>query len=199
MVADLLVREFRAPAPPRPPPGRGCQPGAPALGGLGLPLRSRARTSSTSACGGCARSSARMRPSKRCGMAVTALLRRRWVEIAWFAFAARTSSPWLSSRAGRRSLPFHLDQPDPGLRLPGLGAGVDRIVLGLVILATGSLILSDAFSGEQLWGELFEVPLMSAMFLAMVWHARRRQDAVRPRGRGRASARPARPSEALPA
>jgi signal transduction histidine kinase len=53
------------------------------------------------------------------------------------------------------------------------------VVLGLVIAATGSLILSDAFNGEQLWGELFEVPLMSAMFLAMVWHARRRQDAVR--------------------
>src|SRR6185437_14943507 len=53
------------------------------------------------------------------------------------------------------------------------------IVLGLVIAGTGSLILSDAFSGSQLWGELFEVPLMSAMFLAMVWHARRRQDAVR--------------------
>src|SRR5207237_7142225 len=35
------------------------------------------------------------------------------------------------------------------------------------------------FSGWQLWGELFEVPLMSAMFLAMVWHARRRQDALR--------------------
>jgi signal transduction histidine kinase len=28
------------------------------------------------------------------------------------------------------------------------------------------------------WGELFEVPLMSAMFLAMVWHARRRQAAM---------------------
>jgi signal transduction histidine kinase len=53
------------------------------------------------------------------------------------------------------------------------------IVLTLVIAATGSLILSDAFNGEQLWGELFEVPLMSAMFLAMVWHARRRQDALR--------------------
>jgi len=53
------------------------------------------------------------------------------------------------------------------------------IVLALVIAATGSLILDDAFNGEQLWGELFEVPLMSAMFLAMVWHARRRQDAVR--------------------
>jgi signal transduction histidine kinase len=53
------------------------------------------------------------------------------------------------------------------------------VVLGLVIAATGTLILSDAFKGDQLWGELFEVPLMSAMFLAMVWHARRRQDAVR--------------------
>ena len=48
-----------------------------------------------------------------------------------------------------------------------------------MIAATGSLILSDAFDGSQLWGELFEVPLMSAMFLAMVWHARRRQDALR--------------------
>ena len=31
---------------------------------------------------------------------------------------------------------------------------------------------------HQDWGELFEVPLMSAMFLAMVWHARRRQEAI---------------------
>jgi signal transduction histidine kinase len=37
----------------------------------------------------------------------------------------------------------------------------------------------DAFEGIQLWGELFEVPLMSAMFLAMVWHARRRVEAQR--------------------
>src|SRR5213078_2160911 len=51
-------------------------------------------------------------------------------------------------------------------------------VLVVVCLATGALLLADAFSGAQLWGELFEVPLMSAMFLAMVWHARRRQDAL---------------------
>ena len=38
--------------------------------------------------------------------------------------------------------------------------------------------LADAFDGIQLWGELFEVPLMSAMFLAMVWHAQRRQAAL---------------------
>ena len=30
---------------------------------------------------------------------------------------------------------------------------------------------------SQIWGELFEVPLMAAMFLAMVWHARRRVEA----------------------
>ena len=53
------------------------------------------------------------------------------------------------------------------------------IVLSAVIVATGGLIFADALKGIQLWGELFEVPLMSAMFLAMVWHARRRQDALR--------------------
>jgi signal transduction histidine kinase len=51
---------------------------------------------------------------------------------------------------------------------------VTAAVLGTVIIGTGASILADAFEGLQLWGELFEVPLMSAMFLAMVWHARRR-------------------------
>jgi signal transduction histidine kinase len=51
-------------------------------------------------------------------------------------------------------------------------------VLGVVMAATGSSILFDAFGGKQLWGELFEVPLMAAMFLAMVWHARRRMEAL---------------------
>ena len=45
-------------------------------------------------------------------------------------------------------------------------------------IATGASIMTDAFDGLQLWGELFEVPLMSAMFLAMVWHARRRAEAL---------------------
>jgi signal transduction histidine kinase len=52
------------------------------------------------------------------------------------------------------------------------------VVLGLVVVVTGVLILSDARQGTQDWGELFEVPLMSAMFLAMVWHGRRRQHAM---------------------
>ena len=55
---------------------------------------------------------------------------------------------------------------------------VTGLVLGVVVIGTGASILTDAFDGLQLWGELFEVPLMSAMFLAMVWHARRRAQAL---------------------
>jgi signal transduction histidine kinase len=55
---------------------------------------------------------------------------------------------------------------------------VTSAALGAVCLATGASILADAFAGIQLWGELFEVPLMSAMFVAMVWHARRRVQAM---------------------
>jgi signal transduction histidine kinase len=52
-------------------------------------------------------------------------------------------------------------------------------VLSAVVGATGTLIIWDIHRGQQEWGELTEVPLMSAMFLAMVWHARRRQSALR--------------------
>jgi signal transduction histidine kinase len=45
-------------------------------------------------------------------------------------------------------------------------------------IVTGLLIAHDASNGSQEWGELFEVPLMSAMFLAMVWHARRHRAAA---------------------
>jgi signal transduction histidine kinase len=51
-------------------------------------------------------------------------------------------------------------------------------VLALVVGITGALILYDAEHGTQGWGELFEVPLMSAMFLAMVWHGHRREQAM---------------------
>lgn len=51
--------------------------------------------------------------------------------------------------------------------------------LGAVALVTATLIGIDIGHGTQPRGELFEVPLMAAMFLAMVWHARRRQHAMR--------------------
>lgn len=48
------------------------------------------------------------------------------------------------------------------------------VTLACVIAATAALILLDVSRGSQPVDELTEVPLMSAMFLAMVWHARRR-------------------------
>jgi signal transduction histidine kinase len=53
------------------------------------------------------------------------------------------------------------------------------VVLAAVMAMTALSISFDALEGIQLWGELFEVPLMAAMFLAMVWHARRRVEAQR--------------------
>ena len=113
-------------------------------------------------------------------MAGIGWLRHRRVELAWLAFAAANLVA-MALVPSWETVPFHFIWISLtlvyGFRV--WSPGNTGLVLGLVILATGGLILSDAFSGEQLWGELFEVPLMAAMFLAMVWHARRRQDAVR--------------------
>jgi len=113
-------------------------------------------------------------------MADIGLLRRNGVELAWVAFAAANLVA-MALLPSWETIPFHFIWISLtlvyGFRV--WSPGNTGLVLGLVIAATGGLILSDAFDGEQLWGELFEVPLMSAMFLAMVWHARRRQDAVR--------------------
>jgi signal transduction histidine kinase len=113
-------------------------------------------------------------------MAGIGWLRRNATEIAWVAFAAANLVAMVLLPSWE-TIPFHFIWISLtllyGFRVWGLPA--TGVVLALVIASTGSLILSDAYSGEQLWGELFEVPLMSAMFLAMVWHARRRQDALR--------------------
>jgi signal transduction histidine kinase len=113
-------------------------------------------------------------------MRVIALLRRRPIEVAWATFAIanlvamRLWPSW-------ETIPFHFIWISLtlvyGFRVWRPAA--TYLTLVAVVASTGALILDDAFSGEQLWGELFEVPLMSAMFLAMVWHARRRQDALR--------------------
>jgi signal transduction histidine kinase len=113
-------------------------------------------------------------------MAGIGSLRRNRVELAWAAFALANLVA-MGLVPSWETIPFHFIWISLTL-LYGFRVWEPKptgIVLGLVILATGSLILSDAFSGEQLWGELFEVPLMATMFLAMVWHARRRQEAVR--------------------
>jgi len=111
-------------------------------------------------------------------MPVTAL-RRRSLELAWFAFAGVNIAAMVAW-PDWETIPFHFIWVSLtllfGFRLwRPLSTSV---LLAFVWAATGSLILIDASHGDQPWGELFEVPLMSLMFLAMVWHARRRQHAL---------------------
>jgi signal transduction histidine kinase len=105
--------------------------------------------------------------------------RPRAIELAWFAFAAANLAA-MSFWPDWETIPFHFIWVSLTL-LFGFRvwhpAGT-YTVLALVAVATGSLITLDADNGDQPWGELFEVPLMGAMFLAMVWHARRRQHAL---------------------
>ena len=113
-------------------------------------------------------------------MRVTGWLRRHPVELGWAAFAVVNWAAMIAWPSWE-TIPFHFVWISLTL-LYGFRVWSPRataLVLGAVILFTGGSILTDAFEGIQLWGELFEVPLMSAMFLAMVWHARRRQSAMR--------------------
>jgi signal transduction histidine kinase len=102
------------------------------------------------------------------------------VDAAWFTFVLANLAAMVMWESWE-TIPFHFIWVSLtllyGFRvwplLPTFG------VLAGVCASTAVLILSDIHKGTQTAGELTEVPLMSAMFLAMVWHARRRQDAVR--------------------
>ena len=112
-------------------------------------------------------------------MRATAWLRRNPLEAAWAVFAAAN---WVAMVAwpSWETIPFHFVWISLTI-VYGVRTWSTRTmwgVLSAVIVATGASIFADAFEGIQLWGELFEVPLMSAMFLAMVWHAQRRQAAL---------------------
>jgi signal transduction histidine kinase len=103
----------------------------------------------------------------------------RLLDAVWAAFALVNLGAMAFWPSGE-TIPFHLIWISLtilyGFRVWSMEATGG--VLAGVVVGTGALITEDAAHGIQLWGELFEVPLMSAMFLAMVWHARRRQDAL---------------------
>ena len=105
--------------------------------------------------------------------------RLKRVDVAWAVFSAGCLVAMIAY-PGWETVPFHLIWISLtvlyGFRVWSLPA--TTAVLIAVCMATGASILSDAFDGLQRWGELFEVPLMSAMFVAMVWHARRRKQAL---------------------
>jgi signal transduction histidine kinase len=113
------------------------------------------------------------------GVELRQAARRYRVELLWATFAAANYAAMIAWPSWE-TIPFHFVWISLTL-LYGFRVWPTRstlIVLAAVMLATGASIMFDAFRGIQLWGELFEVPLMAAMFLAMVWHARRRVDAL---------------------
>jgi two-component system, OmpR family, sensor kinase len=107
------------------------------------------------------------------------LPRPRAIDLAWGAFALANLAAMFAWERWE-TIPFHFIWVSLtllyGFRL--WRTGPTSAVLGGVVVTTGVLIMIDARHGTQEWGELFEVPLMSAMFLAMVWHGRRRQQAM---------------------
>ena len=112
-------------------------------------------------------------------MPATDWLRRRAVEVGWVAFAVANLLAMVRWERWE-TVPFHFIWVSLtlvyGFRVWRPGA--TALTLGFVIVSTGTLITVDVSRGTQEWSELTEVPLMSAMFIAMMWHARRRQEAV---------------------
>jgi signal transduction histidine kinase len=106
-------------------------------------------------------------------------LRRRWVEIVWAAFAAANVTAILAL-TDWETIPFHFVWVSLtlvyGFRL--WRPRTTMIVLLVVVAVTGAALAFAVSRGGEGPDELTEVPLMAAMFLAMVWHAHRRQLAM---------------------
>jgi len=111
---------------------------------------------------------------------VIAFLRRNWLEVAWGVFAITNLAAMILFPRWE-TIPFHFIWVSLtllyGFRV--LDGGVTIVILSVVMLSTGIGIVHDAQVGTQPWDEISEVPLMAAMFLAMVWHAQRRMEALR--------------------
>jgi len=98
-----------------------------------------------------------------------------WVDVTWVAFAVANLVAMLAF-ARWETIPFHFIWVSLtilyGYRvwsvIPTAG------VLSAIIAMSSAVFLVDIGRGFQPLDELAEVPLMAAMFVAMVWHARRR-------------------------
>jgi two-component system OmpR family sensor kinase len=105
--------------------------------------------------------------------------RRHWPELAWALFAALNFAALVLIRSWE-TVPFHYIWVSLTLVY---GFRVWRMRATLITLVVVCLLSFVTYgwvviNGPQGIDELTEIPLMAAMFLAMVWHARRRQFAI---------------------
>jgi signal transduction histidine kinase len=119
------------------------------------------------------------RPRVEPALGALTVLRRHWVELAWGAFAAVNLLVMFRLDTAL-TVPFHFVWVSLTL-VYGFRTWAPRptlIVCVAVCGLTGAAFLDPILAGRLNPDELTEVPLMAAMFLAMVWHARRRAAAM---------------------
>jgi signal transduction histidine kinase len=105
--------------------------------------------------------------------------RDRWIDVAWVVFTLANLTAMLLI-PDWETVPFHFIWVSLTI-LYGFRVWRTRptvAILALVMATTGAFIYVDVMRSDQQLGELTEVPLMAAMFAAMVWHARRRLTAT---------------------
>jgi signal transduction histidine kinase len=107
------------------------------------------------------------------------VLRGWWPEAAWSAFVL--SALWLMTASSWwQPICFHLIWVSVmvlyGYRLWSLWPTMAYVVA--VGAITGATVLMSAMPAEARLAELTDVPLMYLMFMVVVWHARRRSDAL---------------------
>jgi signal transduction histidine kinase len=105
-------------------------------------------------------------------------LRKRWPEVAWAVFAL-ANLVTIVLFTHWETIPFHFIWVSLtllyGFRVWSLRSTM--VVLVVVVATTAAALAWTVTRGHEHIDEVAEVPLMAAMFLAMVWHARRRQAA----------------------
>ena len=110
---------------------------------------------------------------------IASTLRRHWLEVGWALFAAANMAV-LFLLTEWETIPFHFIWVSLtivyGLRVWRVRSTV--LVLSVVMLISGAGLYWATIHGDHGPDELAEVPLMAAMFVAMVWHATRRQAAM---------------------
>jgi signal transduction histidine kinase len=105
--------------------------------------------------------------------------RLRWWDIAWVLFSLANLYAMLLW-PDWETVPFHFIWVSLTI-LYGFRVWKARpttVILVFVMVLTGTLIWIDVARGITSLDEITEVPLMAAMFVAMVWHARRRLTAT---------------------
>jgi signal transduction histidine kinase len=116
---------------------------------------------------------------------------RRWLlagdrlDVAWLVFAianlgAMAGLIAMDGPHGLETVPFHFIYVSFTILYGFRAWRSGRVLLGITFVAvsTGAMTLVAIHAGREDWAELTEVPLMSLMFLAMVFHVRRRQEAT---------------------